>query len=387
MIPKDRQQMAQFLEERMAGTYSSLEKDQELEPEISLVKSYLVEASLPESAKPNEAFKALKEVASALDSSRKSKVEVHRAKEPTLATLETQIKQEHVFAYIDFTNSRYWVVHSMASSTSSDTLLDRIIGLDLSVDRAWLPADMLETIARLGSLRGLGLDYDRREIPDVDFEDPTTPVEFLKMQLWGNKASSILRILREENAFPHETTLSKVKIKFTGSSESSDKFALCDVKYDGKLTARGTSFSSHIALLSDVTRTYSANIRKIEQDFAIRPSITDKGLRVDGLPITFNFEKPIAKLDIFCDRVFSASDPFRLWGVPVPAGANAFRVEAVDLHVGSPILFELTREFIRMYLPKGSCGNTVLRFYTNLQHCYDSLVKATAIDGDPAFAF
>lgn len=30
---------------------------------------------------------------------------------------------------------------------------------------------------------------------------------------------------------------------------------------------------------------------------------------------------------------------------------------------------------MRIYLPENSCGNTILRLYTNLQHYFDSNVK------------
>ena len=51
------------------------------------------------------------------------------------------------------------------------------------------------------------------------------------------------------------------------------------------------------------------------------------------------------------------------------------QVVAVDLHTGDPIDLEVTPSTIRIYLPKGSCGNTVLRIYVNLQHYFDSAIR------------
>jgi hypothetical protein len=51
--------------------------------------------------------------------------------------------------------------------------------------------------------------------------------------------------------------------------------------------------------------------------------------------------------------------------------------------VTNRITFEITPEFMRVYLPDGSCGNTIIRLYTNLQHYYDSLVVLAAGGGEP----
>ena len=99
------------------------------------------------------------------------------------------------------------------------------------------------------------------------------------------------------------------------------------------------------------------------------------------------FDRPISDLTVFCERIFSCGQPFRLWGVPVPLGSDYYRVRAVDLHVGTPIDFEVAPEFVRVYLPAGSCGNSVMRMYTNLQHHYDSLVRAEDGNGRPVFDF
>ena len=58
------------------------------------------------------------------------------------------------------------------------------------------------------------------------------------------------------------------------------------------------------------------------------------------------------------------------------------RVHAVDLHIGAPISFEVTPELIRVYLPSGTCANSVLRLYANLQHFYDAEARAFDLDGE-----
>jgi hypothetical protein len=64
-----------------------------------------------------------------------------------------------------------------------------------------------------------------------------------------------------------------------------------------------------------------------------------------------------------------------------------YRIQALDLHVGNTLTFEASPKFVRLYLPSGACGNTVIRFFTNLQHYYDSLVRAEDGNGRPLFEF
>ena len=392
MIVKDRQQMAQLLNERMTRTYTTLSERQELEPDTSLVKTYLLEAHLSESTEPAQALKFAEKIFSERISegtSRLQQVQHHRTDESTLLSVDVKSGTERLVAYVDFTNPRYWLLHSMGSSNILDWMIARLVKASPELDRAWLPADFLECISNMGSFRGLGLDYDRRVIPDVDFESesPEAPAEFLKMQLWSTNARRVLESLRAKGAFPNDTTLSKIKVKFWLDRELDEEFSLDDIKYNGKITARGTSFQSHIALISSIYEEYANQIRKLEAEYALRTSQHDGRLSLHGQPINLLFERPIVDMEVFCESIFSCGEPFRLWGVPVRLGKNFYRVRAVDLHIGSPVQFEISREFIRVYLPAGSCGNSIIRLYTNLQHHYDAQIKAQNGDGEQIFEF
>lgn len=387
MSVSTRREMAQMLDERMTRTYSSLFERQELEPDTSLVKTYLLEAHLPEAADGNEPGRLMRQVLTSEVLGRRILPNIHETKDESLTVVEYSLDRERVTAYIDSSNPRYWMLHSMSSSGALDDFVTRLASNSMEIDRAWLPADLLERVSGWGSFRGLNLDYDRRAVPDIDFESTAAPVEFLKMQLWGNKASEVLRILRVTGAFPHETTLAKVKVKYWLSDENTDDFSLDDVKFDGKVTARGTSFQSHIALISEIYRVYTEQIRKIENTYSLHAVVSEMGTRLYGQPVCYVLGRPILDLGAFCRNVFSASPPFRLWGVPIELSKNYYRVSALDLHVGSRLDFELTPDLIRVYLPKGSCGNTLLRLYVNLQHHYDALVRVEGANGEAVLEF
>lgn len=378
--------MAQLLEERMNRSYSYLSTEHRLAPDTSLLKSYFVEAHIHSADRKICAKDLLQKAFSQSHNSIRDTLQIDADSEEGFAVVEAKTRKESLTVYVDHSNPRFWILHSMNTSNALDPVIMGAIQNSTALDSAWMPADLLEFAASLGDIRGLGLSYDRRAVPDIDFEGDNATVEMLKMQLWGRKAGAILRLLRSKaDGFPHETTLSKVKIKYA-RDDNPGVFTLDDIRYDGKITARGTSFVQHIELISTIYRRYQDAVSGIEERFAIRRS-RKEDVFLDGAPITFILPKPIPDIGRFCERVFSASRPFRLWGVPVSIGNSCMRIHAVDLHIGSTLCFEVCPGFIRLYLPVGSCGNSVLRFYTNMQHFYDAQISAVSDQEGDVFAF
>jgi hypothetical protein len=87
------------------------------------------------------------------------------------------------------------------------------------------------------------------------------------------------------------------------------------------------------------------------------------------------FSRPIPDLEQFTDSIFSSREPFRLWGTPRFESGIA-EIEAADLHVGQPLSIDIGDQWMRVYLRKGGCGNTVARLASNLQHGFDSALTS-----------
>jgi len=369
-LAKDRKQVFAIMDQVMNQTYSSLYDSQELD--TSLVKTYLVESHLDEDASQISIENYLESITQA-PLSRNARFQVQSTNDSGLFALTANYKSELVVFYVDLSNPRFWLLHSANHSTSLDDLLLKLIKENEGLDRAWIWPELLNRIAQKGQFKGLSLDFDRRVLPDTDFQLDDS-VEYLKLQLWGLQAPKVLQILGRE--FPNSSTLSKVKIKYWLSGQTNNLFSIDDIKSDGKITARGTSFQSHLALISSLYGDYQAAIKGIETKYALGWHEHEGGAAVlSGEPLNFVFDKPISNLDLFCRHLFNATLPFRLWGVPVRLSESFYRVSAVDLHAGCRLSLEVTPNFIRVYLPSGSCGNTVVRLYTNFKHHYDSKVR------------
>ena len=382
MLPNTRRELAQYLEEVMSHAYAQLEERQRLEADTSLLKTYLVEAHRLRAANHDRTLATIR--AAFIPGLLGRPTRIRETEDDRFFNIQFG-REDQAVLHVDASNPRFWLIHSTARSTEVDPLIQKLVNNTSEFDHVWLPIQLLSRIAGLGSLRGLGLDYDRRPVPDVDFEGEHAPMQFLKMQLWGNRAREVLGILRQPGAFADSTTLSKVKVKYF-LNQNDQAFCIADMKYDGKVTGRGTSYQSYIALVTNLYRDYIRRIEDYEQRFTVKfESVRDR-VRVDGEPLNIQFTQPLPNLEAFCDRVFSGSNPFRLMGLPVRTGRNSFRVNAIDLHVGRRIGFELSPEFMRVYLAPGGCGNSLARLYTNLQHHYNSQIEA--VDGSelPAFS-
>jgi hypothetical protein len=413
-LAESRQQLAQLLEERMNRAYESLADGQRLERDTSLVKSYLIESPLPEdeadAQRAKDTLRGL--LADQFLATRRNAVEssLLTGSDQTLLTVRLRLRNEAFTTYFDVRNPRYWLVHSMGGSGVVDWFVQRLAALGPTLDRAWIPIELLEAVASRGSFRGLGLDFDHRPFlrrrmanadenaaedhdvaEDDDFlerieeasseslDDELAPVEMLKVQLWGNKARYVLELLRSADAFPRQTTLAKVKVKYRLADDTPQYFSLDDVKFDGKVTARGTSFQSHSDLLHVIQDQYAGLLRSIEEQ-RLEWSGSPSGVRMRGSAVLLLLGQAIENVDQFCATVFSGAEPFRLWGSPVAMGRMR-RVHAVDLHVGRRLVVEVGNDFLRVYLPSEACGNSLLRLYTNLQHTFDSKVRMTTSQG------
>jgi len=374
-----RREMAQLLDDRMNRSYTTLAKQQELEVDTSLVKTYLLEAHTVNDG-THSVSDFLRRAFADVARSYHSSAEYRSSKDGDLHCVGFRSGDEHITLYLDTSDTRFWLLHSMNSSEKLDHALQHLLRGNEGLDVAWLWVELLEHIAEQGSFRGMGLDFDGRYLTRASDDEENSSLDFLKMQLWGTKAAEVLSLLRHKRAFPGATVLSKVKVKYWGTPKNDRHFTVDDVKFNGKITARGTSFQCHSELVNRFYKLYKERVKGIEEKHSISWQRTNGRTTLLGEPITIELPKPPDDLSAFCEALFSSSPPFRLWGLPMRETSKLVRVSAVDLHIGSRLDFEISNMFIRVYLPKGSCGNSIVRLYTNLQHYYDA--RSVAVDGD-----
>jgi hypothetical protein len=369
-----------FLNAQMCKAYKELKTRQRLEFESTLIKTYLLDAHSP----------ACESVSKENDRSAAKLIQTIFSAKKTGVPLEVILGEEEGFyllvrdemrAYLDTsTNRRFWVLYTLSSSRRVDTWLDAVVKDECYLDRVWLWPKFLEQVQReWGMPRGFGLDYDFRKIADEPDEEYTT---YLKLQLWcGKDTVEVYERLKE--LFSGKVVLSKVRMK--EYSEDRELFAIQDIKYNGKTTARGTDFQTHQSTVMRLREFYEAMIRKLERDVLLDWNKTEKGAELHGMAVNFipppSFRIPVVK---FCTRALNGSDPFKLLALG-DISDDEGDLQVVDYHSGGTMNIQVFPDVIVLYAHRGICANTIVRFYTNLQHCLNAEFEVEGDDGEKVF--
>lgn len=281
--------------------------------------------------------------------------------------------------FIDTASKRYVVIHTANSTKVTDRFIKKFQNTD-GLDTLWLPVPLLLQTIDFGKLWGLGVKYkEALEDPLLDQEEDHDDVQDVSLNVNRHFANNIFRVLMNSE-FSHMMGLSKISILRRDEKTFVDRkpsFIVDDIRYNGKITAKGNSYSKHSRIVYDLVQLYSSTINRLE----------DNGLSFEdgflsGTPITIKFSRKILPSKLI-DLLFTGEEPFRLWGMPESVGVEQYRVYAVDMHHGNSggrLTFEIEESYIRVSLPKYSCANTILRLLANINHHIDAM--ATLEVGD-----
>lgn len=364
MIVKGKGELAIYLADAMFSSYARYRSEQKLEQDTGLLKSYFIEAHADNNDGRNS-HDAILEFLGQISGD--IRIVVEESEDESLFNI-THGKDSY---YLDTSDIRFWIIHTLALSARSDKLRHELIKASPLLDNAWFSAQFLEKISTFGYFKGFGAVHDETPLIDKNAE---AEVESMHLRLWGGSAATVLQSLHRSRALMHSLALSSVRLKYW-LPEYEDEAVTDNFTFEGKVTALGKSFVSHTNLISRVYSEYSKSIRNIEEELSIG-FVSKQGIStLEGHPIIIALTRKLVDLPSFLSRVFSSALPFRLWGLPEIIGDDFARVYAVDLHIGHKLLFEISTDFIRIYLPKETCGNTIARFFTNIQQYYDSMAS------------
>jgi hypothetical protein len=262
---------------------------------------------------------------------------------------------------VDHLDERFWSLHTTAPAGEAVPLLKGVVEARRDLDWMWLPSDHLRNIWPGSRPQWLATDFSSgRLTPDAD------DVVDLRLRVQGAAAASVLRLVEQE--YRQAVSFSGVAVRATDADLGSIDEA---ISRDGRFVARGDDFGFHQALVRRVVERYRRFVEAVEARALRWIELPEGGARLEGAPLVLRFSRSIPDLPLFLDQLFSAREPFRLWGIPQMTGEYSAEVEAVDLHVGQQLRFDITAEWLRVYVFEGGCGNTVARLVSNLQHHFD----------------
>jgi len=262
--------------------------------------------------------------------------------------------------WVDHLDERYWSVHTHGRVDDAYSLLRSAVNRSRALDWMWLPSQHLKQAWPGASLTWLRSDFKGRRLLPTE-----TGVQDLEVQLRGSEAPEILDLIssRYKAAVSFDRIVMELNETDYGQIQEG-------VSRQGRFVARGDSFEFHQEVVRSVTGRYRRLIDLVEKRLIHWRELPQGGAQMSGSAIVIQFSRPIPDRELFLDQLFSAREPFRLWGVPAEQSGIA-EVEAVDLHVGRKLRFDIGEDWLRVYLFEGGCGNSVARLIANLQHHFD----------------
>ena len=283
---------------------------------------------------------------------------------------------------MDRLDERFWTFHTIMPSAAAGGWLRERVESRRDTDWMWLPSAHLRYIAPGAVSHRVRTEFDGARL--VSSEDAA---QDLRVQLTGSHAEQLLDQIAEMPHYRHAVSFHSIEVVLDDPDLGTLREA---VKRSGIFAAHGEDFAHHAQFVRTVIGRYARLVEDIEElalrfspnsgtegtdeTFAVESRDLPTGASFFGAPIGIRFSRQIADLPRFCEELFSARAPFRLWGRPVLTEESAV-VDAVDLHVGQRLGMEVGRDWMRVYLHAGSCGNTIARMVSNLQASFDSALS------------
>lgn len=261
--------------------------------------------------------------------------------------------------YMDKADKRYFLFHTEELAEDANAAMEMLVEDGThKLDHTWFHSGLMERWA--GRLNGRFSGYVINHGGLLREKSVT-----LKLEASGTEASRLYRSLTRLRG--NDRIMSHEAIEMSrGSKKSLAGHVEERISNTGYFSIkRGKSIQDHLHIVGDCKDEYADMVANIEK-CRMGPTLQDGSRVYGGKPIEIMYPK-VERLEHFVDTMFRATQPFRLWGIKVKRKDNYYTVPAVDLHEGSPIDFEITPTFMRVYTRKESCGNTILRLLAGLR--------------------
>lgn len=364
-IFSDRLSMTLAYEAVMSNRHELLRDQQRLDYGQNLLKSYIVE----------------------VDASSRSPLEALRLLVPGGEGELTTTDDERLFGVhycganfmVDALSDRFFVFHSLDAADVADKAHQLLSHIRLA-DSTWFGSEFLRDLFSLGQPLGFSTAFDssyfaKRSRPETRValepelrdelgkpaDDDDARISGLAVRMSGRDAAFALQILESDDYLAAHLPIASAKVRY-GALGNVD-----EVRFDGRVIARGPSFSDHSRMVERLVAPYSGWLNTTERDLAFGAVQEDGAVSLDGEPIVIPLGDVEFDVPRFTTRLLSGGKPFRFWGVPRSIGTDGYYVTAADLHGAGVLRLDITPRVLRVYLEKGTCANSVLRLFVNLQ--------------------
>lgn len=402
---KNRRDFGDAFNAAMAGADQSLRSIWQFGKDQNLPKSYLIEFHPKDnhhthSWTSDDLFSTLVHAGERLGAS------VRRTNDDSLLYLSHDEPNHSAEFIIDALNPRFIIFHTLSNAKATDRfILNRLTQHHQEFDLFWLPVSLLESVEQREQITGWEASFEPLldGVEFLDEEDNSQPEEFddevleqlealehevpsgdhtrLRISLLRPNAMMKYRQLKYESKVFPDVPLSSILAE--RSDSELDTHARARIKWNGKITGRGTDFSAYSQIVNGTLDNYASVVTSLESRYSLGLDYSESssGFRLNGNAFCIGFESEI-NVPSVVSGMFNCSPPFRLMGEPEKLSEDYYLIDAVDLHVGQPLAVEISPRIMRLYLYEGTCGNTIVRILRSLQHYVDSNLSHPPLEVD-----
>jgi hypothetical protein len=272
--------------------------------------------------------------------------------------------------WVDQLDSRFWSVHTDLQTQVARNFFNKQVEQRRELDWMWLPSDHLRNLWPTAISRRVHTTFDGSR-----FVDSEAPARDLRVQLFGRDATGLLDYISGIDEYRSSVSFDRIQASLSDPDLGQIEEGVSRM---GRFVVTGDSFEFHAQFVRSVVQRYKRLVNLCEQRAASYQPFSDgadgAGGTISGGPIAIRFSRTIEDLTAFTGTLFSSRAPYRLWGTPQVRESYA-EVHAVDLHVANSLRLDVGRNWLRVYLNEGTCGNTVARLVANLQHTFDGALE------------
>ena len=373
MKVKDRHELYNKFNDIMNSVYVSRKDEKKQNFNQNMIKTYMIEGHINDSNNPthDDFLKFFRQ-----NFENNYEIEVEETEDEFLFKLIFNEVEFFLDAEID---KRFFMLHSSEKTELTDKEISHLLKFTPNFDNIWLTKKMMQLTNKYTTWRGVSINHD--EINSMSGENELDSFN-LKLNSSESNVKELISMLSDNERFSHSTGI--FRLSLLSQKKDVSTRILDDLRYDGKFSVRGKSFNRHLWLINKIYREYKELIHNIEQNYVI----DFKNNKFKGLPINIEFSRSDLTSEYIIKTIFSHKKPFKLWGYPKKVNKGYYKVLALDLHngnQGNKINFEITKDFISIYLPKGNCGNTIARLVCNIQQYLDSQINVWGGENDGIF--
>lgn len=294
--------------------------------------------------------------------------------------LFTLYENDKLIGFIEQINPRFCTLYTTESSKHSDHLTQSYVKKSTTLDSLWISGKMYDNF-----LEEITSYHHPERFTKMKFEFNAMfeRSHLHKDEIVEHKVSSV-SLVEELGGIVDK--LDGVRQYFSSfHSVGSLRFPSHvgkgghDVYQNGKFTNRSDSFSDHRIQLKQIVSIYQDMTERLEKKVWIEvEEIKSKDNLINtsfkASPVTISFSKPLNKyvFNNFVEYTFpKGREPFKIYGEIKRISEEQVHVYGVDLHLWQNVVLDLSTERFILFLPKGTCGNTIHRLVTNIQKFLD----------------